>query len=111
HAMVRSRLGQGTSGDLDRSGLVQESLVRIYQNIGQLRHPTVAHLLAWLGQIVRNLVIDALRAKNRRPATVKGSRLLELLTKGLSAEEQDQRDRRSLVVAQALAQLPERRRQ
>jgi RNA polymerase sigma-70 factor (ECF subfamily) len=111
HALVRSRLGPESPAGLDQSAIVQESLMRIYQNISQLRHHTVPHLLGWAGQIARHLVIDAFRAKNREPSKVTGSQVLELLTKGLTSEQQSERDRRSLLVAEALAQLPERRRQ
>jgi RNA polymerase sigma-70 factor (ECF subfamily) len=111
HALVRSRLGQQFSGGLDSSALVQECLMRVYQKINQLREPTVPHLLAWAGQIARNLVIDALRTRGHEPAKISGTRIVELLTKGLSPEQQDRRDRCSLLVAEALTQLPERRRQ
>src|SRR5262249_40919250 len=53
----------------------------------------------------------AFRAQNREPSRVTGSRVLELLTKGLTSEQRSERDRRSLLVAEALARLPERRRQ
>jgi RNA polymerase sigma-70 factor (ECF subfamily) len=111
HALVRARLGQEPSAALDQSALVQEGLIRIYQNISRLREVTVPHLLGWVGQIVRNLVTDAMRARQREPARMAGPELLDQLVRGLPDEDPDRRDRRALCVAGALTHLPERRRQ
>lgn len=109
HVLVRARLGHDSA--IDRSALVQESLVRIYQHIAELKQLTVPCLLGWVGQIARNLVIDALRAKQREPARATNSRLIELFADSLSSEHPQDRDRRALRVAEALEQLKERRRQ
>jgi RNA polymerase sigma-70 factor (ECF subfamily) len=111
HVLVRSQLGHEFAVSLDRSALVQEGLIRICQNITHLREHTVPQLLGWASQVMRHLVIDALRAKNREPCKVTGSRILEALMKSPKAEEEERRDRRSLQVAEALGKLPERRRQ
>lgn len=111
HALVRSRLGPEQGATFDHSDLVQDGLVRIYQNLGRLRERTVPHLLGWAGKIVRNLVLDALRAKQREPVKDREARIVEVLGRSLVSDGDELRTERLLVVAQALAQLPERRRQ
>jgi RNA polymerase sigma factor (sigma-70 family) len=110
HALVRARLGSEAAGQLDRSALVQEGLVRIFQNIGKLDHPDVPHLLGWVGQIIRHLVVDAVRAGQRDAAKMNGARLWQQLN-ALTPEDQERQDCRALRVAETLAMLPERRRQ
>jgi RNA polymerase sigma-70 factor (ECF subfamily) len=111
HTLVRARLGSASQGGMDHSALVQEGLVRIYKNIGQLRQATVPCLLGWVGQIMRHLAVDALRAQNAKPAQVLSASVLELLNKPLPADQLELRERRAVQVAQAIGQLPERRRQ
>jgi RNA polymerase sigma factor (sigma-70 family) len=111
HALVRACLGPEPPAAIDQSDLVQKGLVRIYRNIGCVCGPGVPQLLGWVGTIVRRLVIDARRALPRVPVPASRSRLLELLARGLPPGEEDHRDGRALRVAEALARLPQRRRQ
>jgi RNA polymerase sigma-70 factor (ECF subfamily) len=109
HALVMKRLGPEAGGLVDQSALVQEGLLRIYQNLGRLRGKTVPQLLGWVGQIIRHLIIDAAP----RPGAPKAqdARLLEGLIGDSSGGAKDLADRRSARVREALMQLSERRRQ
>jgi RNA polymerase sigma-70 factor (ECF subfamily) len=111
HALVRARIGSADGAGLDKSALVQEGLLRIYQNIQRLREGTVPHLLAWVRQIVRNLMVDAMRAKRNERGKVA---LAEILEPGECDEELEKREEqaeRAVRVAEALSHLSERRRQ
>jgi RNA polymerase sigma-70 factor (ECF subfamily) len=109
HALVRKRLGHQACADLDNSALVQESLLRIYQHIDSLRERTVPALLGWVGQIVRNLVIDALRRREHLVQLI--GEPSESRPEKQTAESRDRRERRALRVAEVLERLSERRRQ
>jgi RNA polymerase sigma-70 factor (ECF subfamily) len=111
HALMRARLGSEPRAGLDNSALVQEALVRIYQNITRLREPSVPLLLAWVGRIVRNLVIDALRVHQHDAGRLPVPDPSDVWNKDSSNESQDRRDRRALRVAEALGRMPARRRQ
>jgi RNA polymerase sigma-70 factor (ECF subfamily) len=110
HALVRRTLGPQAQGPLDHSNLVQSSLRRIYENFDQLREdPSVPRLLAWIGAIVRNRIVDALRRQGREPADLPGS-AIDNLPERLSSNAASQRDRRAARLAAALERLPERER-
>jgi RNA polymerase sigma-70 factor (ECF subfamily) len=111
HSLVRARLGPDPRPGLDNSALVQEGLLRIFESIGGFRGHTVPHLLGWVGQIVRHLVIDALRANSREMGKVPIEPPLEPWGLDPPADAGDGRERRALRVAEALNRLPERRRQ
>src|SRR5947209_3763628 len=59
--LVRPRLGPELGRKLDPSDLVQESLLRIYRGFGEFDGPGVPQLLAWVGQIVGNVVVSSER--------------------------------------------------
>jgi RNA polymerase sigma-70 factor (ECF subfamily) len=111
HDQIRARLGAQRPGQLDASSVVQTSLLRIYQHFDQLRQPTVPHLLAWISQIARNTLIDALRKKGRERAQSVGSAIDEVPdgreTPSAPSLGSDPRPR----LLAALGQLPERQQQ
>jgi RNA polymerase sigma factor (sigma-70 family) len=109
HAQVRSRLG-GQPGALDESAIVQNSLMRIYQHIGELRRQTVPALLAWVNRIAHHALIDAVRKKGRDLAEAVGERVFDLPGRGDGAGPGEEAERRDRLVA-ALGRLPERQRQ
>jgi DNA-directed RNA polymerase specialized sigma24 family protein len=111
HAQMLSRLGPDPVGGLDKSCLVQRSLLRIHQGFGQLRNHEVPVLLAWVRQIARNVVTDALRAFGRKPALRRGFHVLATLrSKELSPAQQLERAEVAVRVARLLQELPERQR-
>jgi RNA polymerase sigma factor (sigma-70 family) len=110
HSQIRSRLGPTSGGELDESSIVQNSLLNISQNIGQLRQHSVPGLLAWVGRIVHYALIDAMRKKGRDKAELVGSHIFDLPgapTAGDVCESAEQR----MSLSAALAQLPEREQQ
>ena len=111
HALVRSRLGPGQAATFDHSDLVQEGLVRIYENLGRFRERTVPHFLGWAGKIIRNLIYDALRAEQHKPVMDREPRIIELLERSVVSAGDELRAERVIAVGRAIAQLPERRRQ
>jgi RNA polymerase sigma factor (sigma-70 family) len=110
HALVGARLGPDTPDTLDRSGLVQEGLMKIAGGIRSFRGQEVPQLLGWVGQIVRNLVTDAIRRRQREPKRVAGWRLLGQWARDMPDDQRDRRDRQAVAVAEALSRLGERRR-
>jgi RNA polymerase sigma factor (sigma-70 family) len=109
HSQIRDRLGPG-GNELDVSGIVQNSLLNISQNIGQLRQPSVPGLLAWVGRIVHYATIDAMRKKGRDRSEAVGSQIFDLPgtpTAGDLCESAEQR----VSLSAALAKLPEREQQ
>src|SRR5262249_8664590 len=105
---------------LDASDVVQETLLKAHENLGQFRGQTEAELVAWLRQILANTLIQqsptftpGIRAlplgrplpppwEEPRPALDHG-----LMAKQLAPSEQVIRQERLLRLAAALARLPE----
>lgn len=77
HAQLQSH-GSMCRAGLDNSSIVQNSLIRISQNIGTLRQSNVQGLLAWVGKIVRYALVDALRQRGRDRSEPVGSRIYDL---------------------------------
>jgi RNA polymerase sigma factor (sigma-70 family) len=111
HAQVRSRLGGQPGGPLDESAIVQNSLMRIYQHIGELRRQSVPALLAWVNRIANNALIDAVRKNSRDHAEAVGSRVFDLPHPGEPSDSPaEQAERRAKLVG-ALDRLPPRQQQ
>lgn len=114
HALVRARLGPEPGDGLDRSALVQDCLMRIYQNVGHLRGQEAPRLLGWVRQIVRHRVIDALRTKRHEPGKVPLADPpdpAEPTEPGAVLQGAERRETQILRVAEALDRLSGRRRQ
>jgi RNA polymerase sigma-70 factor (ECF subfamily) len=105
---------------LDSSDLVQETLLKAHKGLDQFRGTTEAELIAWLQEILGNVVVDAFRretAQRRDPAleqslhTVleESSARLEalLVSRELSPGEGVERHEVLRRIAAALEQLPE----
>jgi RNA polymerase sigma-70 factor (ECF subfamily) len=100
-------------GRLDPSDVVQDTLLKAQQRLGQFHGTTEAELAAWLRRILHNAMIDALRRVTREPAVLgaleQSSARLEasLAADGSSPSEQAMRHEELEQLAAALAQLPE----
>jgi RNA polymerase sigma-70 factor (ECF subfamily) len=118
HIQPRFRSKLGTSD------IVQETLLRATQNLGQYRGQSEAELAAWLRRILTNTLVDAVRAlegpkrdvalERSLEAELAGSsaRLEALLTSGgESPSAQAVRHEELLQLSAALARLPEDQRQ
>src|SRR5262245_21047543 len=105
---------------LDPSDVVQETLLKAHQNLGQFRGQTDAELAGWLRQILANSLAEAARkfrtgwrdmdrelylevALEQSSARLEGWLAAESSSPGEQAERQEQ----LLRLAEALAQLPE----
>src|SRR5438067_4537570 len=110
HHQVRQRRGPQPSQPLDESAVVQNSLMRIYRNIGRLRRRTVPGLLAWAGRIANNALIDALRQQSHDPAQAVGEHILDLPGQDAAADPLEMAERRARL-AEALERLPDRQQQ
>src|SRR5262245_44390456 len=104
----------------DGSDLVQETLLRAHQNLGQFRGQTEAELIAWLRQILGNVCadkIDEITAQKRdvrlerewRGAVAESSARLDtwLAAKQPSPSEQVERKELLLRFAATVDQLPD----
>jgi DNA-directed RNA polymerase specialized sigma24 family protein len=100
--LIRPRLGPALERKLDSSDLVQESLLRVYRGFDGFAGDGVPQLLAWVGQIVGNVVAScdrhAVAGKRDRRREVDGSDLLGVLAAGSSPEERLLRDESNLPV-------------
>jgi DNA-directed RNA polymerase specialized sigma24 family protein len=107
HSQIRSRLGAGSLCRLDDSSIVQDSLLRISQNIGKLENKSVQGLLGWIARIVQYALVDAIRKKNREPIVSAGTKILDVPAMLSSADSCVQAEERDRLQA-ALARLSER---
>ncbi len=65
HLLARLQLDPRLRGKIDPSDLVQQTLVKAYQNRGQFRGDTEAEQAGWLRRILANTLIDAARKFRR----------------------------------------------
>lgn len=59
--LIASDIGQGLQGKFSSSDIIQKTLLEACQGISQFRGSTQAELTVWLGQLVRNNLIDSTR--------------------------------------------------
>jgi RNA polymerase sigma-70 factor (ECF subfamily) len=114
--LARLQLDPRLRGKLDPSDVVQQTLVKAQQNLGQFRGQTDAELAAWLRRILANNLTDAAR-KYLREVPLEGveeslhesSARLEawLAAEQSSPSEQAVRQEQLLRLADALARLPD----
>jgi RNA polymerase sigma-70 factor (ECF subfamily) len=121
--LARLQLGPRLQARVDPSDLAQQTLVQAYQALGQFRGAGDAELGAWLRQILARNLAHAVRDHGRDKRDVGRERSLEaaldrsssrlegwLAASGPSPSEHAVRNEQALVLAEALAQLPEAQR-
>jgi RNA polymerase sigma-70 factor (ECF subfamily) len=113
HLLARLQLDPRLRGKLDPSDIVQQTLVRAYQNGEQFRGRTAGEEAAWLRRILTNTLIDAARKfqheHNFKQTIGESSARLEawLAAEQTSPSEVAARQEQLLALARALARLPE----
>src|SRR5438128_640467 len=117
--LARMQMSRQLQAQLDASDVVQLTLLKAHEKIGQFRGQTEAELAGWLRRILANQLTNALRRLNRgggaglerslEAAVEDSSVRLEawLAANQSSPSEHAMRQERLLRLSGALAQLPE----
>jgi len=118
--LARMQMSRQLQGQLDSSDVVQLTLLRALEKIGQFRGQTEAELAGWLRRILANQLTNALRRLKRGGGAAGLERSLEaavedssvrleawLAANQSSPSEHAMRQERLLRLSAALAQLPE----
>src|SRR6516164_11358396 len=124
HLLAQVQLDRRLRGKLDASDVVQQTLLEAYQKREQFRGRTEAEYLGWLRQMLAHNLADALRAfgqakrdlareRSLHAALDQSSQNLEhwLAQEQSSPSQQAQRHERAVLLADALASLPEAQRE
>lgn len=85
--------------------VAQEAFLRAWQRLGELDDP--GKFPAWLGRIVRNLAVDAVRRRPRREHATDAADLRDRPDGHADQHDRIERDERRRQVAAALAELDE----
>ena len=114
----------GVRDRLDLSGIVQQTFLEAHQKAGQFRGAGDAELAAWLRRILANNLADAMRGLHRAKRDAARDRSLEreldqssvrlgsfLVSDDSSPSQGAQRQDRAMLLADALASLPEAQRE
>src|SRR5215471_8700898 len=117
--LARLQIDPRLRGKIDPSDAVQETLLRAYQHLGQLRDRAEQEVTAWLRTTLANCLKDAARKFGRKKADVARERSLEASLEHSSmrleawlADDQSSpsvqavRNENMLHFAEALEQLP-----
>ncbi len=123
HLLARSQLPVSVRSKLDASDIVQETLLEAHRNADQFRGNSRPSYLAWLRQMLAFNLADKLRAlrsdkrdidreQSIAQALDQSSIQLEewLVSQHSSPSIRMERQERALIVASALAKLPEAQR-
>jgi RNA polymerase sigma-70 factor (ECF subfamily) len=119
--LARVQIGQRLQGKVDASDVVQETFLEAHQNFPRFRGGSEAEFVAWLRQILAGNLADLLRrylgAKGRdvrlereiQDAFDRSSILLDrgLVAQQSSPSQQAARREQSVILADALEQLPD----
>lgn len=118
--LARLQLDRRLRGKVDPSDVVQQALLKAYENVDQLRGQSEGERAAWLRKILTNSLIDTVRRFRSKARDVALEQTLEraveqssvrleewLSASGSSPSEQAVRQEELLQLSEALAQLPE----
>jgi RNA polymerase sigma-70 factor (ECF subfamily) len=118
--LARLQLDPRLRGKLDPSDVVQQTLLEAYEKRDQFRGSTEGEWLAWLRQALAHNLADALRAfgqarrdvgreRSLQDAVEQSSRRLDawLAAEQSSPSQQAERHERAVLLAAALATLPD----
>lgn len=124
HLVARLQLGRDFRGKLEPSDVVQQTLLEAYQKRGQYRGNSEGEWLAWLRQVLTHNLADAIRALGRAKRGLALQRSLEaaadesslrwqawLADGQTSPSGRAERNEELLLLAEALAELPEGQRE
>jgi RNA polymerase sigma-70 factor, ECF subfamily len=122
--LARLQLGARPTGRIDPSDIVQQTLMEAFEKRHQYHGETSAEQAAWLRRILAHNVADVLRAQGRLKRDVTRERSLEEQLDQSSARlgnwlalaqptpsEHAQQHEQAIVLADALARLPEHQRE
>jgi RNA polymerase sigma-70 factor (ECF subfamily) len=122
--LARLQLSPALRGKLDPSDVVQLTLLKACEAIGQFRGRTTAELAAWLRRILARTLANAVRDVGRGRRDVALERSLEqsveessarldawLAAEQSSPSERAERNEHSMLLVRALAELPEAQRE
>lgn len=122
--LARVRLDRKIRGKLDASDIVQQTILEAHQDAASFRGDGVAAQAAWLRQILARNLANAVRDLTRAKRDVERERSIHaefdesashlegwLAADQSSPSQQAQRHERALLLAQALADLPEQQRE
>jgi RNA polymerase sigma-70 factor (ECF subfamily) len=123
--LARVQIGRRLQGKVDASDVVQEAFLGAYRDFPQFRGTTEQEFLAWLRQVLASLLANLVRhyqGTQRRDVRLERQLAVELdqssqaLDRGLvaaqsSPSQQAVRREQSVLLAQALARLPDEQRE
>lgn len=121
--LARLKLDRKLRGKLDASDVVQQTLLEAHQALESFRGNDTAAQAAWLRQILARNLANAVRDLTRAKRDVRKERALQtdldtsaskldawLASEQSSPSQKMERQERALLLAEALAQLPEAQR-
>ncbi len=122
--LARLQLGDCSPGRVDPSDIVQQTLMEAFEKRDQFNGSTSSEQAAWLRRILARNVADVFRAQGRLKRDVTRERSLEMELDQSSARlgnwlaleqpspsEHAQRHEQAILLADALARLPEHQRE
>jgi RNA polymerase sigma-70 factor (ECF subfamily) len=121
--LARVQLDGRLRAKLDASDIVQQTLLEAYEKRSQFRGATESELAAWLRKILAHNLADAIRMLRRAKRDVRMERSLEAAVEDASSRfdrwiaadvetpsQAAQRNERLVLLADAVAQLPDAQR-
>jgi RNA polymerase sigma-70 factor, ECF subfamily len=122
--LARLQLSPALRGKLDPSDIVQLTLLKACEAVGQFRGHSAAELAAWLRQILARTMANAVRDHRRGRRDVAVERSLErsldessarlgawLVSEQSSPSQRAEQDEQAMLLVKALAKLPDAQRE